>query len=851
MSRFLLPVGFAVCLGLALGLPTQTIVAAPPKVEEELVEKVRKSIDSGVRYLKKQQNPQGNWEGIVIGFLADMEGGSTALVTLALLNCGVKKDDPAVDRAITYLRKVCENPKKTYVVALCNLVFAEIRDPKDQPLVQKNADWLVKTGLGWRVDTDGRVAGQLEGWSYPQNQIADNSNTQYALLGLYAAKQSGAKIHGDVWKAIQDYYTRTQTRPPESPNTGAWPYYNAINGKVSDQPSISMTVAGVCGLLIARMGLDVNEHGLDPVTGIAQNCGLYGENSALTRGMNWVAENFKFDSPKSTYYNIYGIERLGRLSGQRFIGTHDWYREGCEKLIAIQQRSGDGSFSGGRQVDATAHLSTAFSLLFLSKGRTPVLVSKFAWGDFQPRPNGGMVEVAAPGFPAPAGGSNWNRKHNDTRHIVEFCSKELFDNTPLSWQVYDARRRPFDDGGGRSGKEKILEEVGILLQSPVLYLNGHGPLILTPAQEEILKTYIEEGGFIVAEACCGDREFAASFRKLITRLFDTKLQKMSPDHAILKMFPGVLPTDFPELEVLNRGCRTVAVFSPTPLAGYWEEAKFMPKDSKNPANRGEKAFCLIRNIIAYATGMELPKPKLSKTEIVRGVETGVTRSHFKAVQLKIEGEPEPAPDALKNLMGYLRDNARLEVALQSVVMPAYDDNLFNFKFMYLHGRKLKNDKGELLLQAADIESIQSNLQSGGLLFADAACGGFEQWKAFDKSFRELCVKLFPDKKLEVIQEKAADGKEDGLYRIAREAGINLKSLRCRRELPNDKGGEPELRVYPALLEGIKIDGRWVVIYSKYDVGCAIEGHKSADCLGYDKESALRIAAAVVLYSLKR
>ena len=43
----------------------------------------------------------------------------------------------------------------------------------------------------------------------------------------------------------------------------------------------------------------------------------------------------------------------------------------------------------------------------------------------------------------------------------------------------------------------------------------------------------------------------------------------------------------------------------------------------------------------------------------------------------------------------------------------------------------------------------------------------------------------------------------------------------------------------------------MVVYSKYDIGCAVEGHKSADCLGHDKESALRVAAAVVLYSLKR
>ena len=60
-----------------------------------------------------------------------------------------------------------------------------------------------------------------------------------------------------------------------------------------------------------------------------------------------------------------------------------------------------------------------------------------------------------------------------------------------------------------------------------------------------------------------------------------------------------------------------------------------------------------------------------------------------------------------------------------------------------------------------------------------------------------------------------------------------------------------MRTYPVHLEGIKIDGRWVVVYSKYDIGCAIEGHKAADCLGHDKDSALRIAAAVVLYSLKR
>ena len=56
---------------------------------------------------------------------------------------------------------------------------------------------------------------------------------------------------------------------------------------------------------------------------------------------------------------------------------------------------------------------------------------------------------------------------------------------------------------------------------------------------------------------------------------------------------------------------------------------------------------------------------------------------------------------------------------------------------------------------------------------------------------------------------------------------------------------------PPHLEGIKIDGRWVVVYSKYDIGCALEGHKSTDCLGHTRESALQLATAAVLYALKR
>ena len=63
---------------------------------------------------------------------------------MALLNCGVKADDPLVRRGLDYLRKV--EPEFTYVVGLQTTVFAEVGDPKDGPRVPRNVNWLMEVG---------------------------------------------------------------------------------------------------------------------------------------------------------------------------------------------------------------------------------------------------------------------------------------------------------------------------------------------------------------------------------------------------------------------------------------------------------------------------------------------------------------------------------------------------------------------------------------------------------------------------------------------------------------------------------------------------------------------------------
>ncbi|VTR95775.1 Uncharacterized protein OS=Singulisphaera acidiphila (strain ATCC BAA-1392 / DSM 18658 / VKM B-2454 / MOB10) GN=Sinac_7312 PE=4 SV=1: DUF4159: DUF4159 [Gemmata massiliana] len=852
MTRSLLAVGFALCVGLLLAFPTSTVAQPAPaqprgaNSDVELVDKVKKSIDSGVAFLKAEAaKGSGNWETLVLKNFADMDGGATSLAILALLNSGVKVDDPTVKGGLDYLRKI--TPTKTYVVALQTMALAEAqlasRDKKDLPKLARNAEWFKETAI--------RSKGKLQGWSYPigsGSANSDNSNSQYALLGLYAAKTAGVKIEDQLWKEIQEFYARTQYPDKLNEKSGYWKYTT-----FERDPSFTMTVAGACGLLIASMGLDQSEQQLDAVTGIAAKCGIYSDNTELAKGLFYVGANFNFEEGKSYFYNYYGIERLGRLSGQRFIGRMDWYRAGCVELLKLQQPDGSFAYSaaGARKgIDSNySVIMTSFALLYLSKGRTPVLVSKFAWGNYIRGEVGkGDQAILTERNPdgAITGVPNWNRKHNDCRNLVEFAQREIFDGAPLSWQVYDMRLQNL------STQAKIDSEVGLLLQSPVVYLNGHGPIpfVTRPTDqaldvaEQILKRYVEEGGFLVAEACCGDKEFAASFEKLVGRLFPgSTLKRVPPEHAIWQMFPGVGPGDFPDLMYLDRGCRTVAIFSPSPLAGYWEERRFMPADGRDPKNRGEKAFCLARNILAYATGMELPKPKLTQTKLVALENTGIARSKFRALQLRYisdaSAQQPPASDALRNLMSYLGQHAKLDVALTSEVLAPSDDKLTKFKFMYLHGRK------PVQFTPDELDNVKANLQTGGLLLVDAACNDIKQWRVFDQSFREAMAKMFPDQKLVTIPAN------EPLFRIAAQAGIDIGSVKCRRENAEGTGAEKELRTYPVALEGIKIDGRWVVVYSKYDIGCAIEGHKSADCLGHDKESALRIASAVVLYSLRR
>ena len=53
-----------------------------------------------------------------------------------------------------------------------------------------------------------------------------------------------------------------------------------------------------------------------------------------------------------------------------------------------------------------------------------------------------------------------------------------------------------------------------------------------------------------------------------------------------------------------------------------------------------------------------------------------------------------------------------------------------------------------------------------------------------------------------------------------------------------------------VLEGIEIDGRLAVIFSPFDLSCALENQGSIECKGYLQQDAAKIGLNVILYAMQ-
>jgi len=392
---------------------------------------------------------------------------------------------------------------------------------------------------------------------------------------------------------------------------------------------------------------------------------------------------------------------------------------------------------------------------------------------------------------------DWNRHRYDARFLVDFIGKQL--GRELSWQIIPLNA-PFDH----------------LMAAPILYISGAGETNWDGVEAENLKRFVQAGGFVVAEANGGDEAFDRSFRRFLGENFpDQHLAPLPKDHAIYDCFFDVPVGARADLEALAGPCWLSVLYAPGGLSCPWDVARFSHPN-----------FKLGANIAAYVTGLERPRGKLEKPQfsLPPPGDTPLTRDAFVVGQLVHAGGWKPHRDVWRKILHKVNKEADITVYSRPIALDLDRDTPFSAHLINITG-----SRGFKLSEKA-VRKLRLYTERGGFIFAEAACSSEE----FDSSLRELARQLFPENELRVMPLGHP------LFKLGRP----LDEVHYNRTVRQQ---QPDL-VRP-VLEYIEMNGRTVLVYSKYDLGCAIAGHPCFGCRAVLEPSASELMVKIVLYAL--
>lgn len=412
-----------------------------PLLDGKLQARVEKAVGRGVAWLLALQAEDGGFRDAVF----DVGGrvrettykyphrfGHSAIATLTLAHCGHGPQHPATQRSVQYLRANYKQKMQTasplrgassYSLSLFVMVLHELyarppskthkrsryAEPKVntcsypvwvRSIITEIVDWLLRR---WNRKAlfsypSGGSRAAVPGLPNARGEInayGDMSNTQYALLAIWAATRCGYVLEKKTLLRIADVILAAQctsgplARRHPDPSSHPGSRYARARRKTRDQArgfgygsrvtdsnhcSGSMTAGGLSSLVIVDDLLRTmpKPKGRDERNRLKKlRCDV---EQSVWDAIAWLAEHYTVDAnPGGSrslwregqwhYYYLYSLERACVLAGKRYVGKHDWYADGAQMLVDAQRP--DGRWL--RRERANVLVDSCFALLFLTR----------------------------------------------------------------------------------------------------------------------------------------------------------------------------------------------------------------------------------------------------------------------------------------------------------------------------------------------------------------------------------------------------------------------------------------------------------------------------------------------------
>lgn len=589
---------------LALIFGVLPAAALPPEQVEQMIVK-------GKKFLYSQQK-NGTWELVNDGDYGPKgkhRGGLTAVATLALLAAGEDPQDPKLAKAIEYLKGA--DMVSVYALGCRAQIWLLLPpSPEVKKLAKRDGQLLLN-----QIKGTGEALGLFYYPATPDDKY-DLSISQYGVLGLWAVDQLGAEVPNRAWEAMDAAW-----RAKQFPD-GGWCYIKGhANAEGVETPS--MAAAGIATLFITHDYVKAGQY---------LGCTGNREDAHITRGIDWMTKNFNkvYDfgirGGGIPYYTLYGIERIGVAAGLKYFGKVDWFDSGADFLA--KRQNGDGSWGGGTG-DVFGHNNnniptTSFSLLFLARGRSPVIVNKLRYDP-----------------PVKGVNANWNQRPRDMANLVQWLGRGI--ERPLNWQITNLDA-PVDE----------------LLDAPVLYISGTQALAFGEEQESKLRRFVEDGGMILAHADCNSEAFGRSFQKLGLKLFPAyEFRELPEDHPLYTSQQYHYSTfkNKPALSGISNGAREMMILVSNDPARIWQ----------TPFDGRLEPYALGANILLYAVDKKGLLHR-NQTWLVRPKADAKTSRSLALARLSFPGNWNPEPGGWRRMAAILRNEAGVDLKMEEVAL---------------------------------------------------------------------------------------------------------------------------------------------------------------------------------------